>query len=79
MKKCPICGERYTALNESFDVCNHHLNWLVTRCVDCGQLGYSDTAGFCMRHATVNFVEKFIPSSPDRTAYLRFIGQEGIS
>ena len=78
MKNCPICQHKYTALSESESVCARHENWLVTRCVDCGVLCFSDTAGFCMRHGKLSDVSDFTPKGkPDPRFYLRAVGQEG--
>jgi uncharacterized OB-fold protein len=44
---CPICTYRWYDLKDSYDVCERHLDWLVTICENCGRLTYSSAAGMC--------------------------------
>lgn len=46
-KKCPICNKQYSNINLSFDVCERHLNWKVTKCMCCKKFVFSDCVGVC--------------------------------
>jgi len=44
---CPICNCRFNDIEHSFDICDYHLNWFVSKCVFCGKYVFTDAIGVC--------------------------------
>lgn len=74
--KCPVCHDAIYRIDLSNDVCENHLDLLVIKCSDCGKYAFSDNIAFCRNCEPISFVDT-ATGSPDRRAYLRYVGMEG--